>query len=69
MKFVILMMAMAMTVGCAAKATGPTLEDKFNAHVSAVEADHTTMTQKDAEQDARLTEVESRLDRAFVKGK
>jgi TolA-binding protein len=68
MKFIVLMMTMAVTVGCAAKATGPTLEDKFTAHVSAVEADHTTMFQKDAEQDARLTEVEARLDRAFRKG-
>jgi TolA-binding protein len=67
MKFIVLMMTMAMTVGCAAKASGPTLEDKFAAHVSAVEADHTTMTQKDAEQDARLNEVEARLDRGFRK--
>jgi len=63
------MMAMAMTVGCASKGSVSSLEDKFNSHVSAVEADHTAMTQKDAEQDARLSEVESRLDRAFVKGK
>jgi TolA-binding protein len=69
MKFVILMMTMAMTVGCAAKATSPSVQDQLDTYKAAVEADHTTMIQKNAEQDARLTEVESRLDRAFVKGK
>jgi outer membrane lipoprotein-sorting protein len=55
--------------GCAAKATGPTLQEQLDTYKAAVESDHTAMAQKNAEQDSRLSEVESRLDRAFVKSK
>lgn len=68
MKFVILMMSMAMTVGCAAKATTPSVQEQLTDHMRAVEADHTAMAQKNNEQDVRLGELESKLDRVFRKG-
>lgn len=67
MKFVILMMTMAMTVGCAAKATTPSLADQFVDHKLAVEADHTAMAEKNASQDAAIAEINARLDRGFRK--
>lgn len=68
MKFVILMLSMGMFVGCAAKATTPSLQTQLDEHKVAVEADHTAMAQKNAEQDARIDAVEAKLDRAFRKG-
>ena len=62
------MMSMAMTVGCAAKATTPSVQEQLDSYKSAVEAEHTAMAQKNTEQDVRLSEIESKLDRVFRKG-
>ena len=68
MKFVILMLSMGMFVSCAAKATTPSVQEQLTDHMRAVEADHTAMAEKNATQDARLSELEAKVDRAFRKG-
>jgi hypothetical protein len=68
MKFVILMLSMGMFVGCAAKATTPSVQEQLDAYKVAVEADHTAMAQKNAEQDSAIAEINAKLDRGFRKG-
>lgn len=67
MKFVILMLSMGMFVGCAAKATVPSVADDLASFKSSVEADHTAMEQRNASQDAAIAEINARLDRGFRK--
>lgn len=67
MKIVILMLSMGMFVGCASKATVPSVQEQLDSYKSAVEADHTTMEQRNASQDAAIAEINARLDRGFRK--
>ena len=68
MKFIVTMLMSVMLFGCAAKATTPTVQEQLDAHKAAVEADHTAMAQKNAEQDAAIADINARLDRGFRKG-
>jgi outer membrane lipoprotein-sorting protein len=68
MKFIVTAIMSVMLFGCAAKATTPSVQDQLNDHMKAVEADHTAMAQKNAEQDAAIADINARLDRGFRKG-
>lgn len=67
MKFIVTMIMSVMLFGCAAKATTPSLQDQFNEHKAAVEADHAAMAEKNAAQDTAISEINARLDRGFRK--
>lgn len=67
MKFIVTAIMSVMMFGCAAKATTPSVQDQLDSYKSAVEADHTAMAQKNAEQDAAIAEINARLDRGFRK--
>jgi outer membrane lipoprotein-sorting protein len=68
--FKMFMIAIAMVgfVGCAAKATTPTVQQQLDAHVATVQTEHDAMAAKNAEQDAAISEINARLDRGFRKG-
>lgn len=61
-------MAMVSMVGCAAKASSPTVQEQLDAHVVEMTKAHQEMDAKNAEQDAAIAEINAKLNRAFVKG-
>ncbi len=68
MKFVILMLSMGMFVGCAAKATTPSVQEQLDSHKVEMANQHAAMDAKNAEQDSAIAEINARLDRGFRKG-
>lgn len=65
--FMLSMVAMGM-VGCAAKASGPTVQEQLDAFRLEVGQAHEAQAVKDANQDAAIAELYSKLDGMFRKG-
>ena len=62
-------MVMLGMVGCATKATGPSLQEQVdNLKLDVVKAQE-AQTAKDAEQDAAIGEINSKIDGLFRKGR
>jgi len=68
MKFIVTAFISVILFGCAVKSTTPSVQEQLDTYKSDVEEDHTVMIQKNTEQDVRLSEIESKIDRWFRKG-
>ena len=66
-KFIVLSVMTASMFGCASTSSVSALQTQLDAHVAEVAADHKAMDERNAQQDAAIADVSTRLDRAFVK--
>jgi hypothetical protein len=67
-KFIVLSFVASTMFGCASTSSVSALQTQLDAHVATVALDHKAMDEKNASQDAAITELGTRMDRAFVKG-
>jgi hypothetical protein len=62
-------MVMLGMVGCAAKASGPSVQEQLDQHIIAMAKAQEAQGTKDANQDAAIAEIYAKLDGMFRKGR